>query len=53
MITSGEIIYDYLRRKRGWVMEYEIVYLPKEEWKGTILPMGYTTDTYYDGVTKA
>lgn len=29
-------------------MEYEIVYLPKEEWKGTILPIGYTTDTYYD-----
>ena len=29
-------------------MEYEIIHLPKESWKGTILPMGYTTYEYYD-----
>lgn len=29
-------------------MEYEIIYLPKEKWKGTIIPIKYTTDTYYD-----
>ena len=29
-------------------MQYEIVNLPKEKRKGTILPIGYTTDTYYD-----
>ncbi len=29
-------------------MEYEIIHLPKEEWKGTTVPIGYTTDQYYD-----
>ena len=29
-------------------MEYDIVHLPKEKWKGTIFPIGYTTDQYYD-----
>lgn len=29
-------------------MEYEITYLPKENWKGTIVPIGYITDKYYD-----
>ena len=29
-------------------MNYEIVNLPKETWKGHILPMGYQTDEYYD-----
>lgn len=29
-------------------MEYEIVHLPKEKWKGTIIPIGYKTDKYYD-----
>lgn len=29
-------------------MEYEIIHLPKEKWKGTIIPIGYTTDKYYD-----
>ena len=29
-------------------MEYNIQYLPKEEWKGTPLPMKYTTDEYFD-----
>lgn len=29
-------------------MEYEIIHLPKEQWKGTILPIKYTTDKYYD-----
>lgn len=31
-------------------MEYEIIYLEKEQWKGTILPMNYTTPEYYDVV---
>ena len=26
----------------------EIVFLPKEQWKGQILPIGYTTKQYYD-----
>lgn len=29
-------------------MEYEIVHLPKEQWKGKILPIRYETDRYYD-----
>lgn len=29
-------------------MEYEIVHLPKEKWKGTKLPIKYKTDKYYD-----
>lgn len=29
-------------------MEFDIIHLPKEKWKGTILPIQYTTDKYYD-----
>ncbi len=29
-------------------MQYKIVHLPKDRWKGTILPIGYKTDKYYD-----
>lgn len=29
-------------------MDYEIIHLSKEKWKGTILPIKYTTDKYYD-----
>ncbi|WP_238475983.1 GNAT family N-acetyltransferase [Clostridium manihotivorum] len=29
-------------------MEYEIIHLPKEKWQGTIIPIKYTTDKYYD-----
>lgn len=29
-------------------MIYEIIHLPKEKWKGTIIPIKYTTDKYYD-----
>lgn len=29
-------------------MDYEIIHLPKEKWKGTIIPIKYTTDQYYD-----
>lgn len=29
-------------------MEYQIVHLPKDKWKGTIIPIGYKTDKYYD-----
>ncbi|WP_312652133.1 GNAT family N-acetyltransferase [Proteiniclasticum sp.] len=29
-------------------MEYEIIHLPKDKWKGTPLPIGYTTTQYYD-----
>ena len=28
-------------------MEYEIIHLPKDKWKGTMLPIKYTTDKYY------
>jgi len=27
---------------------YEIIHLPKDEWKHTIIPMRYTTEDYYD-----
>ena len=29
-------------------MEYKIVPLPKEQWKGVPIPMRYTTEEYYD-----
>ncbi len=29
-------------------MKYNIVQLPKEKWQGTILPIGYSTEEYYD-----
>ena len=29
-------------------MEYRIVPLPEEKWKGTVVPIGYTTKEYYD-----
>lgn len=29
-------------------MGYEIVHLPKDKWKGTVIPIRYTTDKYYD-----
>lgn len=29
-------------------MNYEIIHLPKEQWKGHPLPIGYTTEEYYD-----
>ena len=29
-------------------MNYELVPLPKETWKGAVVPIRYTTDTYYD-----
>lgn len=29
-------------------MEYEIIHLPKERWKGTVLPIKYTSKEYYD-----
>ena len=29
---------------------FEIVHLPKEAWKGWIVPIGYTTEEYYDVV---
>lgn len=30
------------------IKDYEIIPLPKEEWEGTIIPMRYTTEEYYD-----
>ena len=30
------------------MMNYEIVPLPKEKWKGTVVPIRYTTDAYFD-----
>ena len=29
-------------------MKYEIIHLPKEQWEGTVIPMCYTTEEYYD-----
>lgn len=29
-------------------MEYEIIHLQKDKWKGTIVPIEYKTDKYYD-----
>lgn len=29
-------------------MNYEIIHLPKEKWKGTIIPIRYKSDKYYD-----
>jgi predicted N-acetyltransferase YhbS len=29
-------------------MEYKIIHLPKENWKGTIIPIEYKTEKYYD-----
>lgn len=29
-------------------MEYQIIPLPREEWKGTPIPLKYTTESYYD-----
>ena len=29
-------------------MEFEIVHLPKAQWKNHIVPIGYTTEEYYD-----
>ena len=34
-------------------MEYQIIPLPKEEWKGTPILMRYTTEEYYDLETSA
>lgn len=31
-------------------MEFQIVHLPKDKWKHTIIPISYTTNTYYDVV---
>ena len=30
------------------MMNFEIVPLPKEKWKGTVVPMRYTTREYFD-----
>ena len=27
---------------------YKIIHLSKEQWKGTIIPIEYVTDQYYD-----
>ncbi len=29
-------------------MEYDIIHLPKDKWKGTVIPIGYITEKYYD-----
>ena len=29
-------------------MQNEIVFLPKEKWKGTLIPMTIESDSYYD-----
>ncbi len=30
------------------MIPYEIIHLPKEQWEGTIIPMRYTTEEYYN-----
>lgn len=32
----------------GILANYKVEHLPKEKWKGTIIPIRYTTDKYYD-----
>lgn len=29
-------------------MEYQIIDLPKEKWENTLVPIGYTTEEYYN-----
>ena len=29
-------------------MEHTLIYLPKEQWEGTAVPIAYTTEEYYD-----
>ena len=29
-------------------MKDKIIHLPGEQWKGTVVPIGYTTKMYYD-----
>lgn len=29
-------------------MDFQIIHLPKEQWKGHLIPISYTTDKYYD-----
>lgn len=29
-------------------MQFRIIQLPREQWQGTVLPIGYTTGEYYD-----
>ncbi len=29
-------------------MEHTLIYLPKEQWEGTVVPIAYTTEEYYD-----
>lgn len=33
-------------------MNYKIIHLPKEEWKGVLLPIRYTTSEYYDVIVE-
>lgn len=40
------------KRREMWdekdQMKDTIIHLPGEQWKGTVVPIGYTTETYYD-----
>lgn len=33
-------------------MDYKIVHLPREQWKGCVVPIRYTTEEYYDVLVK-
>ena len=38
-----------MRKKGGKVnMHYDIVALPKDQWKGTAIPLSTRSDSYYD-----
>jgi hypothetical protein len=36
-----------IKKEGTKTIEYEIIHLPNEKWKGTIIPIKYTTDKYY------
>lgn len=44
--TAGVKLYQGEQTMR--FEDYKIIPLPKEEWEGTAIPMGYTTEEYYD-----
>ncbi len=39
---------QYFARKALYAAPFPIVHLPEAQWKGTVLPIGYTTGRYYD-----
>lgn len=49
----AEDIKSVLEGRTMKMKDYKIIPLPKEQWKGAVIPMRYTTEEYYDvGVEK-